>query len=139
MLPLWRPPTLPRPLAGMAEVRGEALPVVDPRLLFGGEVAAEATDLWAHIVRPHAAAGVRPCLLVDRVEDVVTPAADSIRPLRDDKSFNGAVVAEIMLPDGAAHLLSLDRLLDDTERARVAALTEQVVRRRALWSTPEPA
>lgn len=137
MLPLWRPPTLPRPLAGMAEVRGKVLPVVDPRLLFSGEAAAEAPDIWAHIVRPRGAPGACPCLLVDRVEDVVTPAPDAVRPVGDDQSFNGAVVAELLLPDGAAHLLSLDRLLDSAERARVAALTGEAVRRVKLWSTPE--
>ena len=135
LLPLWRPPTLPRPLVGLIDVRGAVLPVLDPGSLFGDDTTASMPDLWAHIVRPRGTDRGLPCLLVDRVEDVVVPAPDAVRPVAADKSFNGAVVAEVSLADGeVAHLLSLDRLLDAAERAQVVAITAETSRRAALWS-----
>jgi purine-binding chemotaxis protein CheW len=143
LLPVWRPPTLPRPLAGFINVRGEILPVLSPAALFEWPQASEPTDLFSHFVRLRGDAGddggAALCLLVDRVEDFVTPPAAAVRPVRDSATHNGTVAAEVVLEDGIVHLLSLERLLDEGERARIAALTEEAARRAAEWATGTPA
>ncbi|MFV1919250.1 chemotaxis protein CheW [Sphingomonas sp. MJ1 (PH-R8)] len=134
LLPIARPPTLPRPLAGFVDVRGETLPVLAPALLFDGGTALGTLDLFSHLIRPHGPAATMPCLLVDRVEDMVTPDADAIRPVEAEASHNGAILAEVTLPDGPAHLLSLARLLSEAERERLAALAAQAEARAADWT-----
>ena len=124
VLPLWRPPTLPRPLAGFIRVRGEVLPVLAPAILFGAPDGG-AVDAFAHIVRTRDEAPASLCLLVDRAEDLVAPDPAAIRPIEAGASQNGAFVAELDVDAGMAHLLSLDRLLDESERVRIAALAEE--------------
>lgn len=135
MLPLWRPPSLPAPLAGFASIAGAVVPVLDPAALFGARRRASA-GLFAHIVRPHGAGARMPCLLVDRVEDIQSTTGLDIGPVAPDHSQGGAVIGEVSLADGIAHLLSLDRLLADAERARIADLTDDARRRAADWSIP---
>lgn len=134
LLPLWRPPTLPRPLAGFATVAGATLPVLDPLPLFGMAARSGAIDLFAHIVRPRNASGTRPCLLVDRAEALLPAGRARIGPVSAEASLDGLIAAEIATDDGVAHLMSFDRLLDSGERERVAALTEQASDRAAAWA-----
>ena len=134
LLPITRPPTLPRPLAGFVDVRGETLPVLAPALLFDEGGMLGTLDLFSHLIRPHGPAATTPCLLVDRVEDMVVPEADAVRPVEPDASHNGAILAEVSLPDGPAHLLSLARLLSEAERARLATLSAQAQARAADWA-----
>jgi purine-binding chemotaxis protein CheW len=135
LLPIARPPTLPRPLAGFVDVRGETLAVLSPALLFDGSAGLGTLDLFAHLIRPHGPAATTPCLLVDRVEDMIAPEPEAIRPVEPEASHNGAILAEIILPDGAAHLLSLERLLSEAERERLAVLAAQAETRAADWAT----
>ncbi len=132
LLPINRPPALPRPLLGFIDVRGETLSLVSPALVLDDGQATDAIDIDAHILRLADAA--LPCLLVDRVEDVATVAADDVRPLSPGSSPNDAFTAEVMLADGVAHLLATDRLLDDAERMRLADLTTVARRRAAEWA-----
>ena len=138
LLPVWRPPTLPSPLAGFVSVEGATLPVLSLAALFGAGATGEV-DVFAHLVRPRNADGGHPCLLVDRADDIVMPEPEALRAVSSDASQNGAIVAEVMLADGVAHVLSLDQLLIESERARIAALTEDAARRAAEWSPAEPA
>jgi purine-binding chemotaxis protein CheW len=127
LLPLWRPPACPRPLAGFLAERGRALPVIALGALLGdGEQPA---GLYAHIVRLAAAPLA---LLVDRAEDVV--AAPPAAPLAPGVSVNDAIVAELPLADGIAHLLAVDRLLLADERVRLAELAADADRRLAEWT-----
>ncbi|MFS0738449.1 chemotaxis protein CheW [Sphingomonas sp. 1P06PA] len=135
MLPLWRPPSLPAPLAGFVSIAGGILPVLDPAILFGAP-PRKAAGLFAHIIRPHGAGAQMPCLLVDRVEDVRSAEPAAIAPVSPEHSQGGAVIGEVSLEDGIAHLLSLDRLLADAERARIADLTDDALRRAADWAIP---
>ncbi|MFV0624593.1 chemotaxis protein CheW [Sphingomonas sp. ac-8] len=134
LLPIARPPTLPRPLAGFVDVRGETLPVLAPALLFDTGATLGTLDLFAHLIRPRGDAAVTPCLLVDRVEDMVAPEPEAIRPVDPEASHNGAILAELTLDDGPAHLLSLARLLSEAERDRLAALATHADARAAEWA-----
>lgn len=135
MLPLWRPPTLPAPLAGFVSVRGEILPVLAPAILLGQADALGIVEGFSHIVRPQDASAARPCLLVDRVEDLVRPGAYTAAEVAPEASLNGTIIAELQLADGIAHLISLDALLDNAERAQLAALTETARLRAVQWAT----
>ncbi len=135
LLPLWRPPGLPRPLAGFARVRARVVPVIAPLVLFGKASAVQAIDVFAHLVVPHPVAGTHFCLLVDRVEALIHPAAGDVRAVAADSSPNGVVVGELAWAEGVAHLLSLDRLLDARERQQAQALAEETARRAAEWRT----
>lgn len=135
MLPIERPPGLPRPLVGFASVRGEALPVVAPLLLLDPDADMGPIDLFAHIVRPHGEARATPCLLVDRVEDVVEAAKDTLLPVDPARSLNGAITGELPLPNGTAHVVWLPTLLADAERSALARLTRQAQSRLTDWAT----
>ena len=134
LLPVWRPPGVPRPLAGFVAIRGETLPVLSLAALNDPEAVADEVEVTAHIVRPADAGPGTPCLLVDRVEDRVEPGEEAVGPVADTMSFNGTIIAEIALAGGVAHLISLDRLLTEGERARLAALTDEAQRRAAEWA-----
>lgn len=134
LLPIARPPTMPRPLVGFVDVRGETLPVLAPLLLFDPTAMLGTLDLFAHLVRTHGPTLERPCLLVDRVEAMVTPQPGALRPIAAEASYNGAILGELALEDGSAHLLSIEQLLSEGERQRVAALTEQAALRAADWT-----
>lgn len=139
LLPLWRPPTLPIPLAGFVRVRGEALPVLALRVLLGGAGEPGPIDIFAHLLRPHGAGGTAPCLLVDRCEDIVPAATARMAEVDPAASRDGVALAQVELADGGvAHLLSLERLLDEAERARIDTLTREASRRAALWEPAPP-
>lgn len=133
---LWRPPGLPRPLAGFLNLGGAAVPVLDlPRLLGLADPAGGAESaLYRHLVL---AAGVLPgqdlALLVDRVLDMMTAPASALRPLAPEQSLNGCASAEIETPEGFVHLLAPDRILLAQERSRLAALRDAEQARLAEW------
>lgn len=129
MLPLWRPPTLPRPLAGFVTIQDQAIAVLAPALLFDAARRLDWIDLYAHLVRTD-----RFCLLVDRADAVVTIADEAIRPVPPEDSFNGCVGAEIDVDGNIAHLLLIDRLLTGAEAARLADLAGEETRRTAEWA-----
>lgn len=134
LIPLWRPPTLPPPLVGFVRLDGEVVPVLAPGVLFGQTSTPENIDLFAHLLRPHGVGGRMPCLLVDRCEEMISVEGIAVRAIEPGASHNGVVVGEVPLADGVAHLLSLERLLDEGERVRMEALTEEAQRRAREWA-----
>ncbi len=129
LLPIDRVPGLPRPLVGFVDLRGRAVPVLAPLLLLDPAATLESIDLFAHLVVLH---GDAPCLLADRVEDVVTGDADPVDPAH---SLNGAITGELALAAGTAHVVDPARLLLDAERSALARLTAAADARRAAWGT----
>ncbi|WP_380931384.1 chemotaxis protein CheW [Sphingomonas arantia] len=131
IVPLWRPPTIPRPLVGFVMVRGETVAVLSPALLFDGDAAeGAAVDLYAHLVRVRGAGA--PCLLVDRAAEIVRDAV--VRPVADDASYRGCVTGMVDAGEGQAHVLSVPRLLADGAAARIDALTADAARRAREWA-----
>jgi len=132
---LWRPPGLPRPLAGFLNLGGEALPVLDLMRLFG--LAAEGAEgeaaLYRHVVVVTAGEG-RLGLLVDRALDLLRVPWAQLRPLAAEATPNGCAVAEIETPEGFVHLLAVERILLAQEQAALAALQENVQARLAEWA-----
>lgn len=130
VVPLWRPPGLPRPLVGFADVRGIAVAVLAPELLFDGAAVLERIGFYAHLVHVRGSGGL--CLLVDRAAEIVVPGA--MRPVAVEMSQRGCVTGEIDVAGGAASVLALDRLLAEGERMRIAALAAEAARRAGEWA-----
>ncbi|WP_076072544.1 chemotaxis protein CheW [Sphingomonas montana] len=129
IVPLWRPPTMPRPLVGFVMVRGETVAVLSPALLFDGDAAMPDTiDLSAHLVRVRGGAA----LLVDRADAIVTDPV--VRAVTPDLSYRGCVTGMVDAGGGDAHVLSVPQLLADGAAARIAALTAEAARRGREWA-----
>ena len=134
---LYRPPGLPRPLAGFMNLGGAAVPVLDLMRLFG--LAAEGAEgeaaLYRHVVLTAGAGGGGPLgLLVDRVLDLQRITPERLRPVTEGATLNGCAVAEIETPDGFIHLLAAERILLAQEQAALTGLREAAQARLAEWA-----
>ncbi len=147
ILPLPRlhaPPTVGGPVAGLLNLGGEPVPVVDLAILFGLRDEARADDPYRqdpyrqdpyrHVVLARS----RPLgLLVDRALDVVAVAPDDLKPVEAARSLNGCVVAEFAHDQTLVHRLSLDRILTVEERTRLDAFAATARERLARFGKPE--
>lgn len=128
MLPIDAAPGLPAPVLGFVTLQGEPVAVLAPLLLLEPGAQVEYVALFAHLVRLRSGG---PCLLVDRAEDVVS---GDIAPVEAGHSLNAAIVGELAIGDDVAHVLAPDRLLLDSERATLVALTKAAARRADQWN-----
>lgn len=137
ILPLPRlhaPPTVGGPVAGLLNLGGEPVPVVDLAVLFGLRDGAGAEDPYRHVVLARfRALG----LLVDRALDVVAVAPEAMKPVEPARSLNGCVVAEFAHDQNLVHRLSLDRILTLEEQARLDAFAAAAQERLARFGAPE--
>jgi purine-binding chemotaxis protein CheW len=136
---LWRPPALPRPLAGFFNLGGDAVPVLRLDVLFGldgGEDDPEAA-LYRHLILIGSigTAGSS-ALLVDRVLDVVSVDASQLSPVQSAESLNGCVEAEVTWGDRLVHLLSADRILLAEEKQALAEFERHAQNRLKEWAVP---
>lgn len=127
MLPFDAPPGLPAPVLGFVLLQGSPVPVLAPLVLLDPMASVDAIGLFSHLVRLR---DDGPCLLVDRAEDVVT---GEVAPVDPGKSLNAAIVGELPVGDDVAHVIVADRLLLDSERATLAALTVAAAARADQW------
>ncbi|WP_235035249.1 chemotaxis protein CheW [Roseomonas sp. 18066] len=135
---LFRPPALPKPMAGYLNLGGAAVPVVDLAKLFGIATSAEADQaLYRHILLIDGPDGHAPLgLLVDRVLDLLRVVPERLRAVAPEATLNGCAIAELETAEGFVHLLAADRLLLSQEAAALAALQEGAAARLAEWSGP---
>jgi purine-binding chemotaxis protein CheW len=136
---LWRPPALPRPVAGFFNLGGKAVPVIRLDALFGLEENQEGGEaaLYRHLILVQVLGQPAPAaLLADRVLDVANIAADQLSPVREGSSLNGCVEAEITLGSRLVHLLSLERLLFAEEQQALAELGRHAQNRLGEWTVP---
>ncbi|MBD2748483.1 chemotaxis protein CheW [Microvirga sp. BT688] len=136
---LWRPPALPRPVAGFFNLGGDAVPVLRLDVLFGlqkDEDDPEA-DLYRHLILIGASGSASPTALrVDRVLDVATVNAAQVSDVRQAGSLNGCVEAEVTWNDRLVHLLSAERILLTEEEQALAELGHQAQSRLNEWAVP---
>jgi purine-binding chemotaxis protein CheW len=136
---LWRPPGLPRPVAGFFNLSGIAVPVVRLDTLFGLEATtsdAEA-ELYRHLILVDGLTGSgRTALLVDRVLDVIQVDESRLSAVRPENTLNGCVEAEITRESGLLHLLSIERILLAEEQQALAELGRQAQTRLGEWAIP---
>lgn len=108
---LWRPPTCPAALAGILDLRGEAIPVLRLDRLLG--LAPAAGGPFAPIVVLRRRGGDW-AVAADAVLDVAPGLSSS--PV-DGAAFHGCVAARLTWAAGEAHLLAPERLLQRREEA----------------------
>ncbi|MCC2650227.1 MAG: hypothetical protein K0Q60_382 [Microvirga sp.] len=136
---LWRPPALPRPVAGFFNLAGDAVPVLRLDVLFGlqkGQDDPEA-DLYRHLILlgNGGTAGLS-ALLVDRVLDVATVNTTQLSDVRQTETLNGCVEAEVTWGNRLVHLLSADRILLAEEQQALTELGRQAQNRLDEWAVP---
>lgn len=136
---LWRPPALPRPVAGFFNLGGDAVPVLRLYVLFGlqkGEDDPEV-DLYRHLILIGTGGSAGPvALLADRVLDVATVNAAQVSHIMQAESLNGCVEAEVTWGDRLVHLLSAERILLTEEQQALAELGRQAQSRLNEWAVP---
>jgi purine-binding chemotaxis protein CheW len=128
VLPIDASPGLPVPVLGFVLLQGAPVPVLAPLLLLDPTARVDTVALSAHLVRLRDGG---PCLLVDRAEDVVS---GDVAPIQSAHSLNAAITGELKIGDDIAHVIAPDRLLLDSERAMLAALTAAAASRAQQWS-----
>lgn len=136
---LWRPPSLPRPVAGFFNLGGAAVPVVRLDVLFGTERSEESpeTELYRHLILVNGLAENGPsALLVDRVLDLAHTDDAQLSPVRPENTLNGCVEAEIDHGGRLVHLLSLERILFAEEKQALADLGRHAQSRLSEWTVP---
>lgn len=118
LLPVTRVPRLPSFVAGVVNLRGRIIPVVDLRQAFGME-RAEATERTCIVIvgveRDSGATTMG--VMVDAVSEVVDLAADAVEDTPEfgtgvDTSFISGVGR---IEDGVVLLLDIDRVLSGNE------------------------
>lgn len=136
---LWRPPALPRPVAGFFNLSGKAVPVIRLNVLFGLEQGrgSDEAELYRHLILVDglAGSGVN-AFLVDRVLDVADVDGARISPMPEGNTLNGCVEAEIDLEGRLVHLLSLERILLAEEQQALAELGRDAQSRLSEWAVP---
>src|SRR5689334_16328052 len=121
-----RIPGQPSILHGFLNLRGQMLPVLSLRALFG-EQAAEP-DLYAPIIVVRD--GGRPlALLADDVLETAAVEGAAMEPVRDHQTVNDCAEACFQSPDGPVTVILPDRLLLAKERECLAALQERIAAR----------
>lgn len=136
---LWRPPALPRPVAGFFNLAGAAVPVIRLDALLGLEAPSDApeTGLYRHLILLDGLRAAGPAaLLVDRVQDVADIRGPQVSPVRPENSLNGCVEAEIDHDGRLVHLLSLERLLFAEEKLALEELGAHAQSRLGEWAVP---
>lgn len=134
LMPVTRIPRLPSFIAGVVNLRGRVIPVVDLRRAFG--MAASATTernciIVVSVVRDNGQTAVMGCI-VDEVSDVASIVDDHIEETPDfgteiDTSFIKGVAR---LEDRVVLLLDIDRVLSSKEFELVerAAVSSEAVK-----------
>jgi len=121
MMPVTRVPRTPEFIRGVVNLRGKVIPVVDLRIRFAMEVV-ETQDVCIIVVQVR---GIQMGIVVDRVSEVVTVAADDIEP---PPSFGVDVPTDFLLGIGKCQgrvklLLDIDHVLTTTELDQAATAT----------------
>jgi purine-binding chemotaxis protein CheW len=136
---LWRPPALPRPVAGFFNLGGQAIPVLRLDVLFGLERADDRPedDLYRHLilVEGFGSSGIG-ALLVDRVLEVSTIQSFQLSSISRTDTLNGCVEAEVTLDGRLVHLLSAERILLKEEQQSLADLGRHAQNRLREWAVP---
>ena len=113
-------------LAGLLNLGGVPVPVIDLARLLGLREGEPDADPYRHVVHLDEDAVA---LLVDRASDLAHLAPEAVRPVASGRSFNGCVAGEIALGDRLVHALVPERILSADERARVGAFARSAARR----------
>lgn len=128
------PPGLPAGIAGFLNLGETVVPVLrTDRLL---DLQGDEPGIYAHLLLlrgRHAPLA----LLVDRVAAVEVIPERNRCSVADEETFRGCVVGEAVDFGRPVHVLSLDRLISERERSRIAAFRDAELRRRSVLEVSE--
>lgn len=126
MAELIRPVGKPRFLLGFLNLRGDFVPVICLRSLFG--LTAPTIELWTPLVILNVS-GQRFAVVVDEVNRVIKATEGALLPVPTGQIFNDCVKGTVQLEEDAILLLSPERLLLEKERRSIAELQEMALER----------
>lgn len=137
MASLFSPPGMPSALAGFLDLRGAAIPILrlDQLFTLPEQPAGLHTPLLILQGIPLAFG-----LLVEAVHQIIPITPDFLRPLPEKQVFHGCATALVEINGEVIHLLSVERLLLENERCKLAEFQTAVQGRlRRLTPTAEEA
>jgi purine-binding chemotaxis protein CheW len=131
MAHLARPFGLPRPLEGILNLAGKAVPVLRLGLLL--QLPVQRPGLYSMLIVLKGAGDSQIALLVDRVSEILAVPESALLPVGKEDSFNACAEAVVRTEGQAIHLLSLARILLEKECESVAEFQAIEQRRLADW------
>ena len=117
---LSRPPGIPSLLEGFLNLGGQAIPVLNALRLF--HLESRLPGLHAHLLVLKNKTGTPPAILVDRAAGTEEVAGESVMPVGRNHSFNDYLEGDVRIGRQTIHILSIEKLLLEEERRRIAEL-----------------
>lgn len=121
-----RPPSAPAIVAGMVNVGGTPLIVVDLTMVLTGEPSRPGF-YWNIVRLRHGTPPVG--FLVAHADQVVSLNPDDVRAAPAGETLNDCIAGEFDHEGESVHLLDIDRILLERERQVLAALQSECNRR----------
>jgi len=119
-----RLPRAPAVIAGVINLRGEVLPLLDMRMRFGLPARPLRADEVFLIVRT---ATRSLALRADHATELVRVPADSLTAMRETAARSEFALGTVRLPDGLLVICDIDSFLDEAELLTLhTALRERV-------------
>ena len=131
---LSHPPGIPSFLEGFLNLGGQAVPVLNPMRLF--RLQGPAPSPYSHLVVLEKK-GTPLAILVDHAAGATEVPKESVMPVGQSLSFNDCLEGDIRIGMQTVHLLSVEKLLLEEERSRIAELRAmEQARLRELEESP---
>jgi purine-binding chemotaxis protein CheW len=128
MAHLAHPPGLPRPLEGILNLAGKAIPVLRlGRLL---QLPVQGPGLYSMLIVLKGAGDGRIAVLVDRISEILSVPESALLAVGKEDSFNACAEAALRVEGRLIHLLSPARILLEKERESAAEF--QAIEQRRL-------
>lgn len=116
---LSHPPGIPSFLEGFLNLGGQAVPVLNPTRLF--RLQGPAPGPYSHLVVLEKA-GAPLAILVNHAAGATEVPKESVMPVGQSFSFNDCLEGDARIGGRTVHILSVEKLLLEEERRRIAEL-----------------
>jgi purine-binding chemotaxis protein CheW len=116
---LSHPPGIPSFLEGFLNLGGQAIPVLNATRLF--RLQGPAPSPYAHLVVLETR-GMPLAVLADRAAETTEVPKESVMPVGQSLSFNDCLEGDARIGGRTVHMLSVEKLLLEEERRRIAEL-----------------
>jgi len=116
---LSRPPGVPSFLEGFLNLGGQAVPVLNPARLF--RLQGPAPGFYSHFVVLEKTEAPL-AILVNRAAGATEVPKEAVTPVGQNFSFNDCVESDARVEGRTVHILSVEKLLLEEERNRIAEL-----------------
>ena len=117
---LSRPPGIPSLLEGFLNLGGQAIPVLNALRLF--HLESRPPGPHAHLIVLKKMTGTPLAILADRTAGTEEVSVESVMPVGRNHSFNDCLEGDARVGKQNVHILSVEKLLLEEERRRIAEL-----------------